>query len=130
METSVFTVGWPAGFDVVSSEPGGPSAFDFLSKNGALLYVQGPLAQARVPKLEAMAAPGQQIVDRGTHGAGDWVELTYEHDGRTYWQRHTTVRWTPETLLVLTAQAEAEQSPSTRAAALFALGTLKAWVEQ
>ena len=127
VETSAFTVGWPVGFDVVSAEPGGPSPFDFLSEDGSLLYVQGPLAEARVPRLEAMAAPGQRIVDRGSHGAGEWVELTYEHDGGAYWQRHATVRWAGEMLLVLTAQALAEHSARTRHAAAFVLGTLEAW---
>ena len=125
VETSVFAVGWPSGFDVVSGEPGGPSAFDFVSKEGSLLYVQGPLDQSRVPRLESMAAPGQRLVDRGTHSAGEWIELSYEHGGQAHWQRHATVRWTRETILVLTAQATAEQADVTRAAASFALGTLQ-----
>jgi hypothetical protein len=125
VETSVFAIGWPTGFDVVSGEPGSPSPFDFVSDEGSLLYVQGPLAQSRVPRLEAMSAPGQRIIGRGTHPAGEWIELSYEHGGRAHWQRHATVRWARETMLVLTAQALVEQTDTTRAAASFALGTLR-----
>jgi len=127
VETTVFTVGWPLGFDVVSVEPRGPSPFDFVSKEGSLLYIQGPFPTAHVPELEAMAAPGQRIIDRGTHATTDWIELAYERAGRKHWQRHAAVRWGRESILVLTAQAIAEQAPATRTAARFALETLEPW---
>ena len=129
VETTVFTIGWPAEFDLVSTDPGGPSVFDFASDDGGLLYVQGPLARARVPKLEAMCAPGQRVVDRGTHATGEWVELAYEHDGRAHWQRHTTVAWGHDEFLIVTAQSPAERISSVRAAAIYASATLAPWRE-
>ncbi len=127
VETTAFTIGWPADFDIVSTEPGGPSPFDFVRNDGCLVYVQGPLSLARVPKLEAMCAPGQRIVDRGTHATGEWVELVYEHDGRMHWQRHTTVSWGRESMMIVTAQSPEGQAAKTRAAAAFASGTLEPW---
>ncbi len=125
VETSVYAVGWPVGFDVISADPGGPSPFDFVTDGGSLVYVQGPLRRSRVPKLQGMVAPGQRLIEHGVHASGEWIELSYEHGGQAHWQRHATVQWARETVLVITAQALAGQVELTRKAASLALATLR-----
>jgi hypothetical protein len=125
VETSVFTAAWPDGMELVSTEAGAPSPFDFLRSDGCLVYVQGPFDAARLSKIEALCAPGQRIVDQGKHPKGAFIELEYDHDGARHWQRYATVFWGDQTLLVVSAQSLAEQAAFTRAAAAFVLASIE-----
>jgi hypothetical protein len=100
IEIAVFSTRWPDGFIVVS-EPK-PPGFYLRGPNEGLIYLQGPFPRERLPALTAMAAPGQTI--RG-HGE-DWVELSYEHDGVAWVQRHRLVDFEGNALVVTSQSPE------------------------
>jgi hypothetical protein len=125
VETSVFTAAWPDGFAITSSEPGTPCPFDYLGDDGALIFMQGPVAQARVARLDSMCAPGQRIIDGGAHPTGSWVEFAYEHNGSAHVQRHTTVAWGSGNALIVTAQAPLAAATRMRRAALTVVDSLR-----
>jgi hypothetical protein len=125
VETSVFTAAWPEGFAITSSEPGAPCPFDYVGEDGTLIFLQGPVAQSRVARLDSMCAPGQRLTDGGAHPTGSWVELAYEHDGRAHVQRHTTVAWGSGLALIVTAQAPLAIAERMRRAALIVVESLR-----
>jgi hypothetical protein len=119
IETSDFTVRWPAGFRLESgNDPGDRTLFYLLGRADEAIFPQGPVPRGRLAAPDALAAPGQTVVDRRVDGDGVGVtELGYEHDGEPWWQAHWTVAWDEHRFLVVTAQAPATHADHTRVAA-------------
>ena len=118
IETTVFSMCWPRGFDLLSSpDPRTPPGFDLIGPNDTLIYIQGPFNPARLPGVEQMGAPGQQLIQTGVIDAHPWVEFDYEHEGSIWLQRHYLVHLDPTTALVVTMQAPKAHAPSSITAA-------------
>lgn len=109
IETSVYTIGWPAGFVVASPVDASESAFDLQGPDGALIWLQGPFQQGQLPAVEELAAPGQTLVGMQSAGGIDAVELAYQYQGEDWNQRHYLVPFGEVELFVVTAQAPAHQ---------------------
>jgi hypothetical protein len=119
IQTSVFCCAWPLGYALCSTNfPADPGPFDLVGPNGELIFVQSP---AHAPALDQMVAPGQQIV-RIEHG--QWVELSYAHDGETWLQRHQIMRLLNRPF-VITMQAPHEHAKTTIDATLQIAATLR-----
>jgi hypothetical protein len=106
IETVVYSIGWPAGFAVEPPGDVGGSLFDLHGPDGSLIWIQGPFDRRDLPAVVELAAPGQQLT--GVHTGDDLeaVELSYEHDGEGWNQRHYLIPFAGE-VLVVTAQAPA-----------------------
>ncbi|GAB3957061.1 hypothetical protein GCM10027614_71370 [Micromonospora vulcania] len=66
---------------------------------------------------DALVGPGQAIGGRRQVGDVEVVELTYQHDGQTWWQAHWLVPVSNGRTLLVTAQAPTPEWDSTRTAA-------------
>jgi hypothetical protein len=107
LETTVYAVPLPRGWTAIVSGEVSP-AFDLVRGNG-VIFIQ--TARNR-PTLDAVAAPGQREVARGSDDHTDWVELSYVHDGRLWTQRHALPRHQPQ--LMITGQSPADDFPEVR----------------
>lgn len=105
VETTLFRCAWPEGLTLASTEPGAPSPFEFYGPEGAVLFFQGPIARESLPKLEALAGPGQKVLGTTTTAGAPAVDIAYELDGAEWRQRHVALSLTEAHALVLTAQA-------------------------
>ena len=105
LETSVYQVPLPAGWIAMSAN--GPSLFDLVRPDGALIFVQTP---SRVGSLSDIRTPDQQVVSTGADADSAWVELAYTHEQREWRQRHHLRRLGGVNLIV-TAQAPTEAMP-------------------
>lgn len=122
IETSGFRMRWPDGVTLESPrDPADSTPFYLFGPGETTIYVQGPVAAERVAGPDALVAPGQTVIERN-----DAVELSYEHDGRTWWQGHWVVPFDGERVLVLTAQALSPHRAQARAAAREAAATIEA----
>jgi hypothetical protein len=103
IENSVYSVRWPEGFQVVSTQefPG----FELLGPDQEYVSFQGPALNAALPRVQDAAGPGQTVVDSGD----DWVELAYEHEGAAWIQRVVRVQVVPEAFLLVFGQGLATQ---------------------
>ncbi|GAA0933986.1 hypothetical protein GCM10009557_95180 [Virgisporangium ochraceum] len=112
-------VRWPVGFRLESgNDPGDRTLFYLLGGADEAIFPQGPVPRVRLAAPDALAAPGQTVVDRRVDGDGVGVtELGYEHGGEPWWQAHWTVAWDEHRFLVVTAQAPATHADHTRVAA-------------
>jgi hypothetical protein len=125
IETSMFAVSWPHDFAFVSPvDAGNPSVFDLIGPDNALIYVQGPFVTTRLPALTDMGAPGQAITATGTTNERPWVELAYEHDSVTWFQRHYVIPFSSNRALVVTMQTPQQQASRTITAAEILVQTL------
>jgi hypothetical protein len=115
IETTVFTVGWPASFALGSSPD--PPGFELLGPGRAMVYVQGPFPRPRLPTLDAMAAPGQAVRRQGRTARWAWVELEYRHEGTPWRQTHRVVDFRDDQVCVVTSQAPLGQATPADAAA-------------
>ena len=88
LDTHVYRIPLPAGWTVHASGGVEPAVFDLVGPHDSMIYVQVP---QRVPPLDEMVADGQQLVERGSFAAGDWVAVRYAHAGESYVQRHAVV---------------------------------------
>jgi hypothetical protein len=118
IETSPFSVDWPAGFSI-DSPPADDSSSPFLlfGPAGSAIYLQGPYGRDRIPPPAQLVGPGQTLVDQQSEAAFDVVELAYEHDGDGWRQSHHLVDLDDEHRLVITAQTPATHGGQVRAAA-------------
>ena len=117
IETSVFSVPWPDGFDLASpTHPSDRISFYLEGADEARIFPQGPVPDDRLPAPEALAAEGQRIVNRDFVDDIQVVELAYEHEGADWWQVHWMVPWTPGRTLIFTAQAPVRAVDLTRRA--------------
>ena len=81
IETGLYTCAFPAGFVLHSVPAGSPVPFELVDPDGAMVFLQTP---HRLPAITRLAGPEQHVTASGP----GWVELTYVHDGRAWWQRH------------------------------------------
>ncbi|MDF1665619.1 MAG: hypothetical protein P1V97_27920 [Planctomycetota bacterium] len=88
VETSVFSVNWPSGFEIESSGSGEGPPYDIIGPDDTLIYIQGPIEKSFVPPIEELVAPGQRLTDKGTAHECQWVELSYSHEKVKWCQRH------------------------------------------
>jgi hypothetical protein len=96
------------GVDLVSSpDTPTPPGFDLVGPAQSLFSIQGPFATSQLPRLEQMAASGQVITQIGDLAGAAWVELAYEHNGRSWLQRHHLIPFRPGWVLLLTLQVPA-----------------------
>jgi hypothetical protein len=117
IETSVFSVPWPDGFDVASPIDASDRVSFYLERaDGATIFPQGPVLNDRLLAPEALAAEGQRIVSRDVVDDIQVVELAYEHEGERWWQSHWMIPWTPGRTLIFTAQTPAHAVELTRRA--------------
>jgi hypothetical protein len=114
VETTVFTCLWPEGFALASASSPGPP-FDLHGPGESLVFVQGPLAVARLPPLAGVA--GQTVRRQGRSSLGDWVELEYQHGGLPWRQTHRVVEDGQGYALVVSAQSPEAWAGLTDAAA-------------
>ena len=106
LETSLYTLGWPQAFTIqLNTEAAQPPLFDLIGPDDALIYLQGPFQPGRLPAREAMTAPGQEVAAMGELADYGWVELTYQHQGKPWLQRHYVVSDLPQRVFVVTMQA-------------------------
>lgn len=123
IETSVFSIRWPADY-VLASSPDGASMFDLLGPDDALMYLQGPFPLERLPTFDRVAAPGQQIVATGVSSGVPFVELSYEHDGAPWRQWHYRIEHGATTAVVLTTQVPLANASAAHAASELLIGSL------
>ena len=79
-----------------------PVPFDLVSSSGAMIYVQTSPSLARASEL---VAPGQQLERTWNDAEGEWLDVSYAHDGSTWFQRHCLRRWS-KLAAVITGQTE------------------------
>ncbi|GAA4606287.1 hypothetical protein GCM10023107_75670 [Actinoplanes octamycinicus] len=119
IETSLFRVRWPAGFTVDSPRDAGDGTPFYLQGPGrAAIFPQGPVANARLADSDALVAPDQTVLaQRVSDGGIASIELSYSHDGESWWQAHWKVPFGADNLVVITAQSLLIASEQTREAA-------------
>jgi hypothetical protein len=119
IETSVFSVPWPDGFDVHSPiDESDRKDFYLVRGDDAAIFPQGPVRTERLPAQNGWAAEGQRIVSRSAVDDIEVVELAYNLEGDSWWQSHWIVPWRPDRALIFTAQAPNLAVEPTRRAAL------------
>lgn len=119
IENSVYSVGWPDGFQVVSTQefPG----FELLGPDQEYVSIQGPAANAALPRIQDAVGPGQVVAASGD----DWVELTYDHDGASWVQRVVRVQLIPEAFALVIGQGLATHRERVVAGAMGAARSLQ-----
>ncbi|MGH3390708.1 MAG: hypothetical protein ACRDOO_17720 [Actinomadura sp.] len=123
VETSLYSVAWPEGFRIEPPPDGGPSMFDLHGPDGALLYVQGPFADDRLPTPDQLVAPGQTVVVKRRVRDVEVVELAYVHEDAEWRQGYWLVPLGEGRSLVVTAQAPAARAAETMRAGDLVAGT-------
>ena len=88
LETHPYRVPLPAGWTAYASGGSAPSVFDLVGPHESMIFIQVP---RRVPALDQMVAPGQELIERGSFAAGDWIAVQYTEAGHVYIQRHVLV---------------------------------------
>lgn len=106
---------WPENTALWSTDESVNWAIELTIAGGPLdqmLYVQGPFLTRDAPSLDAMIAPGMQMVGRasldGSAGAIQAIELGYQHEGLPWRQWRYLVPIGPEHVVLVTAQTDAE----------------------
>jgi hypothetical protein len=80
-------------------------AFELIAGEG-MLFLQGPLrGAAETPTPDDLIAPYQELVDSDMSADAMWLELRYQHGGKTWRQRHQYAVPAAETVVMVTAQA-------------------------
>jgi hypothetical protein len=105
IDTTVFTVRWPATLVLASPGPDAPTPFDLHGPDGALVFVQGPYPAAQVPPPEALRGPEQQHLRSGATAGRRWAEFGYTHEGRRWVQRQYVVPFGRSGVLLVSSQA-------------------------
>lgn len=109
----VYAADWPSELALVSwPEPNEPPFFMLSDDAGALVYVQGPYAAGSAPEIATMRGAGQREVGRGSEGVVQWIDLSYEHRGAAWRQRHVVAPVGTRLVAVVTAQMPAPSAPS------------------
>jgi hypothetical protein len=125
VETSLYSVAWPEGFRIESPPEAGPSMFDLHGPDGALLYVQGPFADDRLPMPDQLVAPGQAVVAKRRVQDVEAVELAYAHENVEWRQGYWFVPLGQGRSLVVTAQAPAAHAEETMRAGDLVAGSVR-----
>ena len=109
LDAGAYAVPLPRGWtDVVSGDV--TPAFDLVKSPDQTVFLQ--TARNR-PLIEDLVAVGQTVVARGADELAEWVELSYEHEGQRWLQRHALMRASRPTMV--TAQAPTHAFDETRA---------------
>ena len=127
IETSIFSVRWPAGFTVNSPHDAGDDTPFYLQGPGeAIIFTQGPMPKARLSDPNALVAPGQSVLARRSDDNGvAGVELSYLHDDEQWWQAHWMMPCQANHVVVITAQSLLFASAATRMAAETVVATFE-----
>lgn len=127
IETSIFSVQWPAGFTVNSPQDAGDGTPFYLQGQGeAAIFMQGPVLRSRLSDPDALVAPGQSVLSRRSDDNGvASIELTYLHDDEQWWQAHWMMPCQADHFVVITAQSLLAASATTRTAAETAVATFE-----
>lgn len=91
--------------------------FDLVGPDQELIYVQGPFQTERLPGLEDMRAPEQQLTALGSTNGRQWVEFAYEYEACAWMQRHYVIPLNSNETLVVTMQTPQEHASRSIAAA-------------
>jgi hypothetical protein len=89
LETNLYRVPIPEAWVAHVTGEITPSTFDLVGPDGSLIFIQVP---RRVPPLERMVAPDQEMFEQGAYLTHSWVGVRYIEGGRVYIQRHAVVR--------------------------------------
>ncbi|MGX6604931.1 hypothetical protein ACWKSP_22790 [Micromonosporaceae bacterium Da 78-11] len=122
IETSAATMRWPDGFTLESPlEARDRTPFYLLGPDEAAIWPQGPMPADKLAEPDALITEDQTVTARRELGRGiTAVELSYEYDGRTWWQAHWLIPYGDDEMLVLTGQAPDTAAARTRTAGDFA----------
>jgi hypothetical protein len=101
LETTRYRIPFPDGWTAHASGTVDPVAFDLVSPEGAMIYVQTPRV---LPSAQSLASHGELRRTWNDH-TGDWLDVSYVRNGATWIQRYC-VRVLDESPIVITAQAE------------------------
>jgi hypothetical protein len=124
IETTLYSVRWPADFTFYSSGARQPPVFELHGPENTLLWIQGPLSIDKLPEPHNLVAPGQTLQREGELSGTRWVELAYTHEGVAWRQRHyLAVSW-PDAFVLLTAQYREPQAELAELAAEEMVATL------
>lgn len=120
IENSVYSAAWPDGFQVVSTQafPG----FELLGPEQEYVSIQGPAANAALPRVQDAVGPGQTVVASGD----DWLELSYAHDGASWIQRVVRVQLIPDAFVLVIGQGLERQREQVVAGAMAVARSLRA----
>jgi hypothetical protein len=88
LEAGPYCVPLPEGWTAHASGSIEPAAFDLVGPRDSLIFIQTP---GRVPPVDRMVVPGQEIIGRGSLAAGEWIAVRYLDQGVEYVQRHARV---------------------------------------
>ena len=124
IETAVARCAWPEGF-ALCSDPDGLSSFLLHGPGDALIWLAGPLDQAKTLPVEKLADDEQTIRAVAQTGDDHRIDLDYEVDGERWWQRRYVRAWAEDRTLLISAQARAEAEPLTGAAVDLVEATLE-----
>lgn len=102
LETGPYRLPLPIAWTAHASGRVDPVAFDLVSRSGAMIYVQTPRL---LPRVRDLVASGQHLERTWEDDEGEWIDVSYEYDGSTWFQRHCLRRWRNLTA-VITGQAE------------------------
>jgi hypothetical protein len=109
LDAGFYAMPLPPGWTALATGDSSP-AFYLVRETDRMVFVQ--TARNR-PTLDALAAPGQSVIDRGTDDRAEWVELSYVLEGVAWRQRHTLMRSTLP--VMVTAQAPRDVFDEVRA---------------
>jgi len=118
LETSVYSCPWPQGFAITStSDAASPARFDLVGAGDSLIYVQGPFAASRRPRLTDLAAPGQTVRSSGRLDRQEWIRLAYRQEEVAWEQAHVLVQLGDAVTVAVTMQAPEQHAEVTFLAA-------------
>jgi hypothetical protein len=101
LEAGPYRIRFPEGWTVVV--PGGTTPAYFLVASGdRAVFVQ---TAQNVPAGDRLIAPGDSVLDRGTRGPFEWVEVSYPHEGGMWRQRRVVVGVDARPRALVVAQA-------------------------
>lgn len=115
IETGVVTCAWPQGF-ALSWDPDELSPFLLLGPDDAMIWLAGPVDQAKTTPIEKLVVEGQTVRAVAEAGANERIDVDYVIDGERWWQRKYVIAWDEGQALVITAQARVEVEELTAAA--------------
>lgn len=101
LETHLFAFELPYGFMAQSFGNPGDGPFDLLGPHESLIFSQ---IVRDLPPVRDLCAPNQTILSTGRSDSTTWAELSYAHQGITWFQR-LEVFGRSELSVVFTAQA-------------------------
>lgn len=102
LETGPYRLPLPDAWTAYASGEVDPVPFDLVSSSGAMIFVQTPRS---FPRASDLVAPGQTLERTWEDAEGEWLDVSYLHEGSTWLHRHCLRRWS-NLAAVITGQAE------------------------